>query len=319
LVSDLFIIFPLEWFLAMTHPYHELTHHYPVSGLLSFPVISSILIQTILVFIFQFVGYIILQKSYEFENNCDFDDKEDPLPCHANTIFFIIAHFQYLTLALAFSVSKPFRQRIYMNWPLMIYLVLIYFYSIWITINCDEWSAKLFNIYDLKYKEEDGEEGEEEEGEDDGTGAGAGGSADGEDEEGEEEESNIIEGGENMKYYLLLIVGVNMIVNIFVEWFIMKFVRICYENRVIENYRKDIEEERLIEAQNNYNGNAFNEKEAQIYKYQRIYYYERRKKNEKQETQEKQKNINDKKTNSNNVANAENYSSTLKINVANSN
>jgi hypothetical protein len=319
LVSDLFIIFPLEWFLAMTHPYHELTHHYPVSGLLSFPVISSILIQTILVFIFQFVGYIILQKSYEFENNCDFDDKENPLPCHVNTIFFIIAHFQYLTLALAFSVSKPFRQRIYMNWPLMIYLVLIYFYSIWITINCDEWSAKLFNLYDLKYKEEDSEEGEEEEGEDDGTGAGAGGSADGEDEEGEEEESNIIEGGENMKYYLLLIVGVNMIVNIFVEWFIMKFVRICYENRVIENYRKDIEEERLIEAQNNYNGNAFNEKEAQIYKYQRIYYYERRKKNEKQETQEKQKNINDIKTNSNNVANAENYSGTLKINVANSN
>ena len=134
-----------------------------------------------------------------------------------------------------------------------------------------------------------------------------------------EEESNIIEGGENMKYYLLLIVGINMIVNIFVEWFIMKFVRICYENRVIEKYRKDIEEERLIEAQNNYNGNAFNEKEAQIYKYQRIYYYERRKKNEKQETQEKQKNINDKKTNSNNVANAENYSSTLKINIANSN
>ena len=320
LVSDLFIIFPLEWFLAMTHPYPELTHHYPVSGLLSFPVISSILIQTILVFIFQFVGYTILQKSYGFENYCDFDDKEDPLPCHANTIFFIIAHFQYLTLALAFSVSKPFRQRIYMNWPLMIYLVLIYFYSIWITINCDEWSAKLFNIYDLKYKEEDGEEGEEEEGEDDGAGAGAGESADGDDEEGEEEEeSNIIEGGENMKYYLLLIVGVNMIVNIFVEWFIMKFVRICYENRVIENYRKDIEEERLVEAQNNYNGNAFNEKEAHIYKYQRIYYYERRKKNEKQEIQEKQKKNSNNKTNSNSVANAENYSSTLKINVVNPN
>lgn len=27
LVSDLFIIFPLEWFLAMTKPYHILTHH----------------------------------------------------------------------------------------------------------------------------------------------------------------------------------------------------------------------------------------------------------------------------------------------------
>ena len=43
----------------------------------------------------------------------------------------------------------------------MIYLFLIFFYSIWITINCDNWSAKLFNIYDLKYKGEDEEDEEE--------------------------------------------------------------------------------------------------------------------------------------------------------------
>ena len=219
LVSDLFIIFPLEWFLAMTHPYEKLTYHYPVSGLLSFPVISSILIQTILVFAFQFGGYHILRKYYGFENICDFDENEDPLPCHENTIFFLIAHFQYLTLALAFSVSKPFRQRIYTNWALMIYLVLIYFYSIWITINCDDWSRNLFGLYDLKYKgelEEEEEEGEErrmrrvEDDDDDDDDDG------GEGEE-EEEEDELIEGGENMKYYVLLIIGVNMIVNIFIR------------------------------------------------------------------------------------------------------
>ena len=295
LVSDLFIIFPLEWFLAMTHPYEKLTYHYPVSGLLSFPVISSIIIQTLLVFAFQFGGYHILRKSYGFENICDFDEKEDPLPCHENTIFFLISHFQYLTMALAFSVSKPFRQRIYTNWPLMIYLVLIYFYSIWITINCDDWSRDLFNLYDLKYKgelDEEEEEGEERRmrrvEDDDGDEGGEG-------EEEEEEEDELIEGGENMKYYVLLIIGVNMIVNIFIEWFVMKFVRTCNENKLIKDYKREVEEEKIYAAQNNNDSDNVDEmskKEVPIFKHQRIYYYDRRKKIEKKK-EEKKDDVND--------------------------
>ena len=269
----------------MTHPYDKLTHHYPVSGLLSFPVISSILIQTILVFGFQFGGYHILRHYYKFENICDFDDNEDPLPCHENTIFFLIAHFQYLIVALAFSVSKPFRQRIFTNWPLMIYLVLVFFYSIWITINCDDWSAKLFSIYDLKYKgdteDEEGEEGEDSERRLEG-------------EEEEEEGEELIEGGEKMKYYLLLIIGINMIVNIVIEWVVMKLVRNCYENKLIKDYKKEVEEEQLIEAQNNINSseneNVINEKEVQIFKYHRIYYYDRRIKMNKKNKEKKDKN-----------------------------
>ena len=287
LVSDLFIIFPLEWFLAMTHPYDKLTYHYPISGLLSFPVISSTIIQTVLVFVFQLAGYNILRNHYDFENICDFDENDDPTPCHENTIFFLIAHFQYLIVAIAFSVSKPFRQRIYKNWPLMIYLILIFFYSIWITINCDSWSLKLFNLYDLKYKGEEEDEEEEEEGEN-GEGDGEGdGDGDGEEEE-EDEESDLIEGGDKMKYYILLIVGINLVVNIFIEWVIMKFINNCYEDKLIKDYKREVENEKLIEAQNNSSdGEKINEKEIQIFKYQRIYYYERRQKLKKKEKEKK--------------------------------
>ena len=302
LVSDLFIIFPLEWFLAMTHPHDSLTHHIPVSGLLSFPVIISIIAQTALVFAFQFGGYHILRNHYGFENICDFDDNEDPMPCHENTIYFLIAHFQYLTLALAFSVSKPFRKPIYTNLPLMIYLVLIYFYSIWITINCDDWSAKLFLIYDLKYRgnsEEEEEEIQDNEGEDgekdnrildgdDGENLNENeeGNETGEDEDengDNDEDIDIIPGGDKMKYYILLIIGINIIVNIFFEWFVMKFINICYSNKVIKDYKKEVEEEKILEAQNKANNkeNEHNNKEVQIFKYQRIYYYNRRKRNEK--------------------------------------
>lgn len=55
LLSDLFIILPFEWFLAMTKPHDKLTHHYPISQLLSFPIIFSILAQTILVLFFSFL------------------------------------------------------------------------------------------------------------------------------------------------------------------------------------------------------------------------------------------------------------------------
>ena len=295
LVSDLFIIFPLEWFLAMTHPHDKLTHHYPVSGLLSFPVISSIIAQTALVFVFQFGGYHVLRNHYKFENICDFDDNEDPMPCHENTIYFLISHFQYLTLALAFSVSKPFRKPIYTNWPLMIYLVLVYFYSIWITINCDNWSADLFLIYDLKYKGDLEEEEEEEE------------SGEGRLRILEGEESDIIPGGDKMKYYVLLIIGINMIVNIFIEWFVMKFVNNYYENRLIKKYKNEIEEEKIVDAKNKAENKETepNKKEVKIYKYQRIYYHDRRKRLEKRM----------KENNNNNNIDVNIYSSTNKINI----
>ena len=278
LVSDLFIIFPLEWFLAMTRPQEKLTHHYPVSALLSFPVITSIIAQTILAFVFQFVGYKILKNHYDFENICDYDENNNPTPCHENTIFFLIAHFQYLTVALAFSVSKPFRQRIFFNWPLMIYLLLVYFYSIWITINCDDWSSKLFNLYDLKYRGDVDLDDENE----------------AEEDEERDEHGGIIPGGDKMKYYILLIVGINMIVNIVFEWVVMKFVNICYSKKVIRDYKKDVEKEKLIEAQNKANNKEFefNDKEVEIFKYQRIYFDDRRKKNKMPKQEDKKDDIN---------------------------
>ena len=240
LVSDLFIIFPLEWFLAMTKPYSKLTHHYPISGLLSFPVLSSVLVHFVIVFAFQFGGYRILKNHYEWENICDFDKNDVPLPCHENTIFFLIALFQYLGLAIAFFVSKPFRQRIFTNWLLMIYLAGAYFYSIWITINCDNWSKKLFKIYDLEKRDD--------------------------------EDDSIIPGGKNMKYYLLIIVGVNTIVNIFFEWVIMKLINHCYENIEIKKFKREIEKEKKLKEKNS------DVKDVKIYKHQRVYYYDRRKK-----------------------------------------
>ena len=162
LISDLFIIFPLAWFISMTAPADKLTFHYPISNILSFPIISSITLQTVLIFIFQLVGYKLLKTHFNWENLCDFDEEEAPLPCHENTVIFLISHFQYLSSALALSSSRPFREPIYKNWLLILYLVAIYFYSIWFTINCDDWSKNLIGLFDFEKDSWDYEDEEEE-------------------------------------------------------------------------------------------------------------------------------------------------------------
>ena len=57
---DIFIIIPLAFFIPATGPYKHLTKHHPTDSLISYPVISSILSQTLIAFIFQLAAHYIL-------------------------------------------------------------------------------------------------------------------------------------------------------------------------------------------------------------------------------------------------------------------
>ena len=124
----------------------------------------------------------------------------------------------------------------------MIYLIGIYFYIIWITIYCDSWSKKLFELYDLDKKAENGD---------------------------------IIPKGKNIKYYILIMGIINTIINFIFEWVIMRAINNWYENKEIKKYKKEIEYEKIMK---NNNINNKKNKEVKINKYHRVYYYDRRKK-----------------------------------------
>ena len=210
LVSDLFIVFPLEWFLAFTRPYNKLTYHYPDLGILTLPVLTSILSHTLFTFLFQYLGYVFIHHLYQWENSCDFtEEDEDPLPCEENTIIFLIAHFQYLFAALSFSVSKPFRQKITSNIALVLYLVLSIGYSIWITLFCDSISKDLFLLFDF---------------------------------ENDPEEDYARKDSYKIKYLLILIIGLNCVVSIVFEWVFIRILSDWWERKNIRKYMKEIEE-----------------------------------------------------------------------------
>ena len=239
LISDLFFIFPLEFLFAMSKPYEKLSHHYPIYNLLSFPIVLSIIFHFLFVFSFQIGGYKILKHHYKWERICDFDEDDEPLACHENTIILLISLFQFPGSAISFLVSKPLRERIFKNWILTIYLTGTYFYIIWITINCDSWSRKIFNLYKLEKKNiyENDEE---------------------------------IKEGKKIKYFVFLIVLINTFCSIFFEWVIMRFIRKCYENKIIENHRKEIFKNKNEQKNND------KIKDVKIYKYNKVYWYDKR-------------------------------------------
>ncbi|MCQ2821022.1 MAG: HAD-IC family P-type ATPase, partial [archaeon] len=85
LVSDIFIILPLEFFIAQTDSYEYLTYDIPESSLLSFPILSSIIIHVITCFVFQFFGNFLHQQQDWYAFTCE-STKDLIFPCSDNTV-----------------------------------------------------------------------------------------------------------------------------------------------------------------------------------------------------------------------------------------
>ena len=148
LATDVFIIFPLAFFIAKTGAYRRLTSHVPTDSLISFPIISSILIQTLIAFGFQFGGWFFLSKKNWYQNKCNnADDTVDP--CQDNTVIYLVSNMQYLITAFAFSISKPFRKPIYTNLWLTLFMIFAFAYSVYIIVIPDKYSREILDLVDF--------------------------------------------------------------------------------------------------------------------------------------------------------------------------
>lgn len=147
LAIDLFLILPLAFLIARTGAYEKLTSDQPNGALISVPIISSILLQTTITFIFQYGIYLILSyQSFFDKKECRTGEDDQVYPCQVNSAIFLVANFQYIISALVFSISKPFRKPIYSNFPLCFFVLLCIGYSIYIIIKPDEYSKSFLDL-----------------------------------------------------------------------------------------------------------------------------------------------------------------------------
>ena len=149
LVSDVFIIFPLAFFIAQTGSYENLTKDIPESSLLSVSILSSILIHMFLTFIFQFSTRLILKSRNWYVNTCE-EDGNTVFACNDNTALFLVGNMQYLISALSFSMDYPYRKPFYSNWGLVMYLVIALFLSVYFIVAPAGWVKKLITLDDFE-------------------------------------------------------------------------------------------------------------------------------------------------------------------------
>ena len=163
MIADLFIITPLTFLLPLTPAYHELTYHRPVSSLFSFNIIFSMLLQVMLVTIFQVLGYfftnLYFPKDYNEElfaplrecigefnkivkrNSTGFGNEDGPFQeCIDNSSIFYISFAQYLILAVIFCSGKPFKKNFFYNYGMVIFSIIGFIYAEYIVFYVDNFS-----------------------------------------------------------------------------------------------------------------------------------------------------------------------------------
>ncbi|MCQ2820408.1 MAG: HAD-IC family P-type ATPase, partial [archaeon] len=152
LATDVFIIFPLAFFLPRTGAYEILTHERPTDSLISFPIITSILLQTFISFSFQFGSWAFFAYRNGFEDECGSDEDDNVYACTENTIVYLVSNVQYITTAFAFSVSKPYKQPIYTNYLLLLFIIIAFAFSTEIILYPDPFSKDWLIIVDLAWE-----------------------------------------------------------------------------------------------------------------------------------------------------------------------
>uniref|UniRef100_A0A8B9IVP9 ATPase 13A3 n=1 Tax=Amazona collaria TaxID=241587 RepID=A0A8B9IVP9_9PSIT len=114
LFIDLAIILVVVFTMSLNPAWKELVARRPPSGLISGPLLCSVLSQIIICFAFQIFGFFWVKQQPWYKPWSTLHD-EHYIKNYENTTLFFISSFQYLIVAIVFSKGKPFRQPCYKN------------------------------------------------------------------------------------------------------------------------------------------------------------------------------------------------------------
>eukprot|EP00062_Callorhinchus_milii_P016845 gi/632968589/ref/XP_007900609.1/ PREDICTED: probable cation-transporting ATPase 13A3 isoform X2 [Callorhinchus milii] len=145
LFIDLAIILFIVFTMSLNAAWQELVPRRPPSGLISAPLLLSVVSQILICTAFQATGFFLVKQqawykewtpnldvchssesNQTLEHNITHPDSEKNIQNYENTTLFFISCFQYLIVAVVFSKGKPFRQPCYKNYPFVVTLVALY-------------------------------------------------------------------------------------------------------------------------------------------------------------------------------------------------
>lgn len=136
LYIDLFIISIFAFFFGKTEAYSgKLVKETPLSSLISLSPVLSLVLQMLLVIIFQIIAFEHVQFQPWFEpfNHSAKGEGEHP-GCYENYSVFAVSSFQYVILAVVFSKGRPYRESIFSNYGFILSAIGITGFSAYLII-----------------------------------------------------------------------------------------------------------------------------------------------------------------------------------------
>jgi len=148
LYIDLFIISIFAFFFGHTEAYEgPLVKMAPLSSLISTSPIVSLIIQLLIVAIFQYASLWHLQLMPWFvQFNATKTSDKDDVGCLENYAVFIVSSMQYIILAVVFSKGPPYRKSLFTNYGLLTSFVFLSLFSIYLAVCPFDWLAKWFEL-----------------------------------------------------------------------------------------------------------------------------------------------------------------------------
>ncbi|XP_063264045.1 polyamine-transporting ATPase 13A3 isoform X2 [Prinia subflava] len=156
LFIDLAIILVVVFTMSLNPAWTELVARRPPSGLISGPLLCSVLSQIIICLAFQTLGFFWVKQQSWYEpwtadsDACNMLDAKNTSSAHhenetihdehyiknyENTTLFFISSFQYLIVAIVFSKGKPFRQPCYKNFLFVLSVIVLYVFIFFIMLH----------------------------------------------------------------------------------------------------------------------------------------------------------------------------------------
>ncbi|KAJ2778929.1 hypothetical protein GGI15_004030 [Coemansia interrupta] len=152
LYIDLFIIVPLAVFMGRTPAFGRIAPKRPTANLMSKRVLTSLMGQIVINSCVQAAVFRLVKQtpSYSPPERPDPSDLDTlVIRSFENTALFLASSFQYVLVALVFSIGPPYRQSNLRNHGLVATSLFLLVFTTWLVVRPSEWMAGVFELVGL--------------------------------------------------------------------------------------------------------------------------------------------------------------------------
>ncbi|KAG2228910.1 hypothetical protein INT48_004448, partial [Thamnidium elegans] len=148
LYIDLFLILPIAVYMGYTEAWPHLYRKRPTASLVSKKVLTSLIGQIIINSSFQLISYWAVHQQSWYQPP-EFDPDGQNIMCFENTVLFLVSSYQYMLIAVVFSVGPPYRKPLWTNARLVLTLCVLIGFTTWFVLIPPQFILNLLELYVL--------------------------------------------------------------------------------------------------------------------------------------------------------------------------